>query len=1054
MFAGVTPFVGDTLQAIMTGHLFTEPPRLAAIPANLGVPAPIAEIVDRMLVKDPSGRYDSVADAIADLHDVYRHRSPANAETLRRSRPPGPPVSSPESRLPAPPRPRRARVLWVLAAVGAGGLAIAGLAARTAQVPPGEPVVVPAPGPTEITIVTPTERVPPPLPVDDVLRNNAETVIRRLLADVQPDIRIDAAEALTRIQDRPSIPRLAELAERDPDDDVRARAGYQLGVLVAKETTPLLEKLEGVTATPHRTHYTAALARLGDRQALKRLSRYARSKDLPVAVIAAFALADIVADVVQPGDRKIRDAAIDALAALAAREAELVKVDPGAGMKILMKGAALRDRTAREQLYAALEEPSANVRFAAAAMLARLGDDAGREVLRAAFADPSSPHQLAAAVALIALGEYAGLDLMIAKLADEAPAVRQLAATGLGEIGERAGLEQLVGADRDKDAHVRIAASAAIVGIVGLAPQVLARTSIDWTQSALDSQDWVVRRAAAGVLADIPAREALPLLARAFADRSAEVRDQAARSAGKIRTREAAETVMAVVEQELDPGVKEQQVKALGAIGDAVAHDVLERISATPGRIGVIAAGALIAVGDAAGLTRLETAIAARQTDLRLAAVEAASAANNPIVVPTLKIGLFDRVLQVRFTAAEGLAGFNAERTDAVAVLHAAVNSKDTGMVGRALAALARFGEQIRGLARSPRDMVDSPDPRQRLAAVPAVRALPVAERVPLLRRLVADPELEVRRAAVDAIEDVAAKDKEPEQAIRLYRPLVRDPDPIVRSKASGQLSRWTPPPPPPGRRRAVIPVRTPDQEAKIEEALKEKATEASLIAAEVTATRLAVESVAAELEASIRVDTPDESELRRIKQRQRDLEENQDKLEAAEKKAWVIATNAGDLAGTGVGAGATVAATLANMRRIAHDTRATRQVVAGKVAELQTQVDEFHKINTPDIQILLDRARVLIDQDNIAAAGAKLAQAARLVRRAGAKSPRLDELHAELYVRMARDAGDPAQKRAHLERAAEVYRRIVATSTGERAQVAGDHLDEIAQELDASAQP
>jgi HEAT repeat protein len=1012
--------------------------------AQYGSDAIAGVIVDRELVKDPT-------DVLAGLDNVYRNRPPANAETLRRSRPTHPPASSPEPRLTEQPRPppARARALWMITGVAVVGLTAAVIAIGTAQTPNTAQVKVPGPGSTHIVAMA-----SPPLPTDNVLRDKAEAAIRQLLADAEPSVRIDAADALTRIRALPSIPRLTEVAGRDPDERVRARIGYQLSVLGAKDTTPLLERLESAAAAPPKVWYTAALARLGDRRALKRLSRYARSKDLPVAIIACFALADIVAEIAQPGDSKIRDEAVAGLVALAAREAELVKYDPYAGIKILAKGAALRDRMAREQLYAVLEEKDPDVRFAAAATLARLGDDAGREVIRSVFADPSSPNRLGAAVALIALGEYAGLDLMIAKLADDDPAVRELAAGGLGEMGERAGLEQLVGADRDKNAHVRIAAAAAIVAIVGLAPQVLARASIDWTRNALDSQDWVVRRAAAGVLSDIPAKEAVPLLARAFADRNAEVRNQAARSAGKIRSRDSAEAVMAVVEQEVDPGVKEQQVKALGAIGDAVAHDVLERISATPGRMGVIAAGALIAVGDVTGLTRLETAVAAPQTELRLAAVEAASAASNPIVVPTLKIGLFDRVFQIRFTAAEGLAAFNAERAGAVPVLHAAVNSKDASLIGRALAALARFGAQLRGLARSPTDMVDSPDPRQRLAAVPAVRALSVAERVPLLRRLVADPDLEVRRAAVDAIEDVATKDKEPEHAVRLYRPLVRDPDPIVRSKASGQLSRWSPPPPPAGRRREVIPVRTLDQETKIEAGLKEKATEASLIAAEVTTTKLAVEKLAAEIEASISVDTPDEPELQRVKQLQRDLKEKQDKLEAAEKKTWVIATNAGDLAGTGVGAGATVAATLANVRRIASDTRTTREAVASKVVQIQTQADEFRKINTPDIQILLDRAKVLIDQDNIRAAGAKLAQAAKLAHRAGAKSPRLDELHAELYVRMARDAGDPAQKRAHLERAAEAYRRIVATSTGRRAQVASDHLDEIVQELDSSVQP
>src|SRR5204863_3543842 len=82
MFAGITPFVGDTLQAIMTGHLFKDPPRLAEIPATLGVPAPIAEIVDRMLVKDATGRYDSVTEVLADLQDVHRNRRPTHAEML------------------------------------------------------------------------------------------------------------------------------------------------------------------------------------------------------------------------------------------------------------------------------------------------------------------------------------------------------------------------------------------------------------------------------------------------------------------------------------------------------------------------------------------------------------------------------------------------------------------------------------------------------------------------------------------------------------------------------------------------------------------------------------------------------------------------------------------------------------------------------------------------------------------------------------------------------------------------------------------------------------
>src|SRR5262249_19349813 len=153
--------------------------------------------------------------------------------------------------------------------------------------------------------------------------------------------------------------------------------------------------------------------------------------------------------------------------------------------------------------------------------------------------------------------------------------------------------------------------------------------------------------AAAGVLADLPANQATLLLARAIADPDPKVRLAASRSAGRMKTAEAAAKVVIAGRTETDPGVKEQQVKALGEIGDAAAHDVLAQISEEAGRIGVLAAGSLIAVGDASGKSKLDAAVSAPATDLRLAAVQAASAAKNPIVVPTLKIGILDRVFDI-----------------------------------------------------------------------------------------------------------------------------------------------------------------------------------------------------------------------------------------------------------------------------------------------------------------------------------------------------------------------------------------------------------------------
>ncbi|HWU87177.1 MAG TPA: HEAT repeat domain-containing protein, partial [Kofleriaceae bacterium] len=690
MFAGITPFVGDTLQAIMTGHLFREPPRLAEMPAILGVPAPIAEIVDRMLVKDATGRYESVTDVLSDLNDVNRNERPAKAETLSRVRPTRVPGAAPglaaapgfaPAAVPGPtaaPRGKGKRAA-VIGAVAAAGLAVAGVAIWKSR--PGAPeapvVATPAPAPA-----APKPPAPPAeKPLDyDAVRKDAQTLLRASLKEPEPLVRVQGSDALGKIKDQPAVPALTELAEKDPDLAVRGHAGEALGTIGAADATKLLAKLEADAPPPLKVWYASALARLGDKKARERLFEYASQKDLAVQFKAVLTLADTS----QPGDRKT----IKALQALAAQEAKLNDLAPYAGALILSRMAALRDGAARKTLYALLERDHEGARLAAAEALAKLGDDAGKKVLQDVLANAASPNRLTAAVALVSLGEYGGFDLIAEKLDAKDRDTRRLAARALGEIGERKSLRALIALSNDKDWTLRVAAAGAIVAIVGLDPQVLAQASVDWTKSALDSQDWAVRKAAAGVLADIPEKEAVPLLAQAIADKDPNVRLAAARSAGKMKSAEAAQQVVSSVKAEADPGVKEQQVKALGEIGNPVARDVLaELASEDKGRIGVMAAGSLIAVGDASGKDKLEAAVAAPQPDLRLAAVQAASTAKNPIVVPTLKTGAGDSVFDVRFTAAEGLAGFNAEKDAAVKVLKEALDRrKDAGIPGRAVA--------------------------------------------------------------------------------------------------------------------------------------------------------------------------------------------------------------------------------------------------------------------------------------------------------------------------------------------------------------------------------
>jgi eukaryotic-like serine/threonine-protein kinase len=1071
MFAGVTPFVGETLQAVITGHLFQEPPRLADLPPSLGVPAPLADIVDRMLVKDPAGRYGSAADVLADLHDINASRWPAKAETMNRTWPTRPPagatapmggtvpmggtapMGAPAAQPAVPaaqPRGTGQRATAIVGALAVAALVVAGVAIwrlqqRAPQAPAAEeeaPAAVAAPAPAQ-----PAE---PPLDYE-AIRKDAQTTLRASLREAEPAVRIQGSDALGKIKDQPSVPVLTELTEKDPDLDVRGHTGEALGALGAVAAAPLLGRLEAGAPPPLKVWYASALARLGDKAARQRLLEHARSTDLAIALKAAFALGEVS----PPGDRD----AIDALRKLATHEAELNQLAPFAGVLILTKLAALRDGKARELLQTYLADKREDVRLAAAEGLAKLGDDAGKRVLQEVLASSASPNRLVAAVAQIPLGEYGGFDLITQKLGDKDPGVRRLAARALGEIGERKSLRALIALAGDQDWTLRIAAAAAIVAIVGLDPQVLAQASVDWTKSALDSQDWAARRAAAGVLADIPEGDAMPLLAQALTDQEPGVRLAAARSAGKMKSPGAAAKVAAGAKVEKDPAVKEQQVVALGAIGSPTVVDTLVEIAREPGRIGVIAAGSLIAVGDASGKDKLEAAVAAPAAELRLAAVQAASTARSPIVVPTLKIGIGDRVFEVRLAAAEGLAEHNAEKAAAVPVLTAALASKDAGVLGRAMAALLRFGERAAGGGKSAAELLDSADPRLRLAAVPIVRALPPAASVPLLRRLVADPDRDVRRAGVDAIESVARKDKE--QAIRLYKPLVTDADPMVRAKASGQLARLVPPPPPrqpqqpqtaadaaPAAATATATAATPPVDPRLAAA----AGEATAAAAEARAQADAFEALVADFTAATSATAHDDATLARVEDLTARLGQAVARLDAAAAKVGVAAQAAAAAAGASPAPDA--AKLVQEARALEQRAREAAAAARAKLEDARQLAQRYKKTWTGDPQILIAAADASIATGDFADARQNLGKAARLIQQSGARRAGLDYSYAQLFDKMAARAQDRAAKRKLLQQAEEAYRRFAKSGTGPRVQRATDRAAELADELKELGQP
>jgi serine/threonine-protein kinase len=1047
MFAGVTPFGGETLQAVMTGHLFREPPRLVELPAHLTMPGPMPGLVDRMLArllaKDAAARYDSVADVLADLRDVGRQRTPAKAETLERTRPATPTVLGGRAAA-APPRKTR-RGLVIGGAVVVAGIAVAVIAISQSQ---EAPTVVTNTTTTPPTPPTKIVETPPPPPSWEQLRANAQLTLRGSLHEAEPAIRVEGSDALGKIKDQPSTPTLTELTEKDPDAGVRGHTAGALGQIGATDTAQLLAKLETAAPPPLKVWYAEALAHVGDKAAITRLFGYVRDPALAVSYKAATALGKLA----RPGDKK-------AIAAMRAVVGQIGKtMQPGQTYQaqltaltelatVLGELSTLRDPDARKQLYQGLQDPDEAARLAVAEVLAQLGDDESKPVLQSVFAHSSSPeNQLVAAVAQIPLGEYAAATFIKA-LGAPRPGIRVLAARALGEIADRSSLDALVAATRDPEWTVRIAAATAVISIVGISPQVLAQASVDWTKSALDSQDLAVREAAAGVLADIPEAQAVPLLARAISDKDPKVRIKALKSAGKMHSADAASKVVAAVATETDPAVKEQQIAALGQIGNPVAHDTLAQIAAGPGRIGVLAAGSLISVGDPAGETRLEAAVVAPDVGMRLAAVQAASATTKALVIPTLKLGVIDRIFDVRFVAAEGLAMQNAEKAAAVPVLNAGLESKDAEIYGRAMAALTRLGEIGKG-PRSPSDMLDAPDPKLRLAAVSVVRALPPSEAVPLLRRLVADPDSDVRHAGVDAIEVVVVKDKD--EAIKLYRPLVNDMDPFVRSKASGQLSRLVPPEPTRAPQPMLAPQppttpRPPAGDPKLGE-VQGAFDKTAAAAADARPATDAVTALITELTTTTSGHASDDAALDHARELVANLEAAITNLDGIVGKTDDGAKATADVEGASRTQEA--AELVDRAAALARDTRAAVTDVHTKATAALARGHKWLDDEAVNPEDLLREAEAEIAAKDHGSARRHVDQAAAAYRKKHLVNPLVDYLNGQIYDGMAEQARDNPAKLKLLHQAEDAYRRYAKAGTGARATKVKARLGEIADEI------
>ncbi|MCG8424714.1 MAG: HEAT repeat domain-containing protein [Proteobacteria bacterium] len=892
---------------------------------------------------------------------------------------------------------------------------------------------------------------------DHTAMNDMRSHIKSQFGAVEPKVRIVAYETAGQTRDPEFRPDLTRRLDDEHDDGARARIARALAHLGTDHVDARLFALYETADPALRVWYAEALFYLvrGKAQTKVRswLVEHAFADDMQVSFKGALALARASF----PGDKQ----AIRALTELYDRKDDLEElIDPLAPIVVLTQLARLGDRKARAILYALLDNQHEYYRIAAAEGLAKIGDDRGRDVLLATLDRIDSPYRVSAAAALISLSVYNGHALLAEQLADGDPKVRRQCARGLGDIGARDNFPALIDrSKRDPDKTVRIAAAAAVMFIIGLNPRVLVQASIDWARSALSSQDWAVREAAARTLADLPETHALPLLAEVIVDPVPDVRMSAAKSAARMKTSTAARIVARAVQQETVPDIKEQQIIALAKIGSPVVVDTLEKVSREQGRVGVLAIGSLIAVGQdraavRAAAVRLHRAYDNVKPTIRLAVMEAAAIAANAIVVRTLIKGIADRVFDVRLAAAEGLAiyrvfvdrriaadGPTNPRTKwkfAINVLEEAL-TRATAIAARAHAALLLFGVTPANGVSIP-DMLESPDESIRRAAIPVISAMSWSEANPLLRRALLDRDFSVRRDAVDAIQEFVEQDQE--GTIRLYKSLVHDNDMISRVKAKAQLATLLPPPPEDHQaepaidpQRALAPVRD--------------ALRATQVGREEFDAKLdEFKTLVAQLNVKIAREAADETYIARVNAGNQQLSSVQEAVITAQQQLASLAAEVARLAGALPASVPAPPSLLDEAERLVADSAAAADAVPRQARTIRKKVNKWLEIETADPSLYCRLAETAIAAGKLRQARRNIRIAKKTYKKFNRSGPCVSFTWGLYHDKVALNSNSDRLQIRNLKKAKRAYEKFVNHGQGSRVEQTKERIVEIDQEI------
>lgn len=227
----------------------------------------------------------------------------------------------------------------------------------------------------------------------------------------------------------------------------------------------------------------------------------------------------------------------------------------------------LKDPRAVVPLTRALRDADRAVREAAIGALSSIGEPSV-PALGICLADAALHVQEAASAILASIADARVFEPLVAALGSHDWIVRMHAAKALGRIGDSEAVAALMPLLQDKVKAVREEASGALAAIGGAAVTALVH--------ALQHDDWLVRLHAVEALGKLKSPDAVdPLLRALFNDRDSSVREDVVRALGAIGDARAVDYLVAAMKE---PSLRLLAVEALGHIGDPRTVPLLRRI--------------------------------------------------------------------------------------------------------------------------------------------------------------------------------------------------------------------------------------------------------------------------------------------------------------------------------------------------------------------------------------------------------------------------------------------------------------------------------------------